>query len=278
MRNIKLPPRKYMTHGAAVIAGILATILLNYTGAPPAACGAVAPPPAHGMLYGADNTAYSALQAATGGITAERWYYKPGLPNGYRNQPGVTEVISIKPDLSRIGQAGYDAALVKWMRGLPSLTWLTVWHEANCPGNGVNPAVYKRATATMYKLVKSNRIPIRYGQIFGACSNARDWVVPGMDFYGLDGYQRRSADTAGSVFGPNLSAIRAIDGGNAPVAMTETNTLFNRYSWALATFRYWRDQGGMAWLWFASSFNGGTFPNLPPASLLQRLAREAPQV
>lgn len=270
--------RKYLPHLIAAVAMALAGTTFGLCQAQGSA-GATAPAMAsHGILFGIDNTSYAALQAATGGITAERWYYKPGLPNGYRSQPGVTEIVSIKPDLSRIGQADYDAALVSWMRGLPSRTWLTVWHEANCPGNGIDAAQYRRATATMYSLVHGNGIPVKYGQIFGACSYARGWVVPGMDFYGLDGYQRQSTDTAGSVFGPNLHAVRLVAGSNAPVAMTETNTLFNRSAWAKATFGYWKAQGALAWLWFASTFNGGTFPSLPPAGVLQRIAREAPQV
>ena len=88
-------------------------------------------------------------------------------------------------------------------------------------------------------------------------------MAPGLDFYGLDGYQPASSHTVASVFGVAADQIRARL-GNVPLAVTECNSavqpgraewFHDSWAWALANkcltyFTFWEPAGsGSAYEW-----------------------------
>ena len=109
---------------------------------------------------------------------------------------------------------------------------VTCWHEGEAAGNGYTTAQILSLHARCYPIFKAASPGCRYGQIVTCYTASRpsghyplgQWMAPGLDFYGLDGYQAASSHTVASVFGVAADQIRA-KLGNVPLAVTECNSV-----------------------------------------------------
>jgi len=235
-------------------------------------------------VCGADKgpgTMWSTISAALGGLAGYRAYNTPaqGIPvtwpgPGASPVPaGVTlPVISIKPDIPTVLSGSLDAALAAFAALVPTGAMVTCWHEGEAAHNDFTTAQVLALHARCYPIFKAASPGCRYGQIVTCYTATRasghyplgQWMAPGLDFYGLDGYQVARSHTAATVFG---AAAHQIQGalGTVRLAVTECNSALpasrpdwfkDTWSWARANdcltyFTYWESAGSAspyAWL------------------------------
>jgi hypothetical protein len=226
------------------------------------------------------NGSWSAISAATGGLAGYRGYNTPaqGVPATWPG-PGASPVpaaaslliISIKPDINSVLSGSLDLQLAAFAAFVPAGAMVTCWHEGEATNNGFSTSQILGLHAHCYPIFKAASPGCQYGQIV-TCYTATpasghyplgQWMAPGLDFYGLDGYQTAGSDTAASVFG---NAATQIENAIGPVqlAVTECNSTipadrpawFNStWSWAQGNgcgtyFTYWDAAGtGSSYAW-----------------------------
>jgi hypothetical protein len=227
-------------------------------------------------VCGADKgpgTMWSTISAALGGLAGYRAYNTPaqGIPvtwpgPGASPVPaGVTlPVISIKPDIPTVLSGSLDAALAAFAALVPTGAMVTCWHEGETTSDGFTTTQILALHAHCYPIFKAVSPGCLYGQIVASYTATPasghyplgQWMAPGLDFYGLDGYQSATSDTATSIFGTAASQIEGAL-GSVPLAIMECNSSIqasrpawfsNTWSWAqanncLAYFQYWDAAG-----------------------------------
>jgi len=227
---------------------------------------------------------WSTVSAATGGLAGYRGYNTPaqGIPatwpgTGASPLPAAASlfVVSIKPDVNDVLSGSLDAEFAAFASLVPAGAMVTCWHEGEATSNGYTTAQILGLHAHCYPIFKTAAPDCLYGQIV-TCYTATpasghyplgQWMAPGLDFYGLDGYQTSGSATAASIFG---TAATQIEGaiGSVPLAITECNSAiqadrpgwFNdTWSWAQANdcltyFSYWDAPGtaGSSYVWVPS--------------------------
>jgi hypothetical protein len=227
---------------------------------------------------------WSAVSAATGGLAAYRGYNTPGegVPSSWPGPsagpipPGASlPIISIKPNIADTLGGALDKQLAAFAEQVPAGAWVTCWHEGERANEGNTAADIKALHQHCHKIFKAQSPHCRYGQIVTCYTATRasghyplgQWMAPGLDFYGLDGYQAAKTDTADSVFG---AAARQITGalGQVPLAVIEVNSSLpnsrpawfsDTWAWAeantcLAYLTYWDPAGsGTPYAWLGSA-------------------------
>jgi len=224
---------------------------------------------------------WQAVSAATGGLAGFRGYDTPaqGLPASWPGPgaspvPGAAslQVISIRPNIDDVLSGSLDHELRAFAGRIPAGDMVTCWHEGEATHHNFTTAQILGLHAHCYPIFKAASPHCRYGQIV-TCHTATpasghyplgQWMAPGLDFYGLDGYQATRSHTAATVFG---AAAHQIQGalGTVRLAVTECNSAIlasrtqwfkDTWSWArkndcLTYFTYWESEGSAssyAWL------------------------------
>jgi hypothetical protein len=282
-----MPTRRQILHGMGVLA--IGGLAVNKPLMQPlyphsrAAAGPIrrvtAGRPGCGVNKGSGGT-WQAVSAATGGLVGYRGYDTPaqGTPAAWPG-PGASplpeaaslQVISIKPNINEVLSGALDDQLRAFARSVPAGAMVTCWHEGEAAGNGYTTAQILSLHARCYPIFKAASPGCRYGQIVTCYTASRpsghyplgQWMAPGLDFYGLDGYQPASSHTVASVFGVAADQIRARL-GNVPLAVTECNSavqpgraewFHDSWAWAQANkcltyFTFWDPAGsGSAYEW-----------------------------
>lgn len=212
---------------------------------------------------GTNHGSWGAVAAAASPLAAFRAYNPPstGVPAtwpGKDAQPvpsGVAlPVISFWPpdvsgvqDIAGMIAGHYDTQLSAYAKLIPAGALVSCALEGEA---GVNPwtaAQIRALHAHVYPLVKAGSPHCLYGQIVTCYTASKgsahyplgQWIAPGMDFYGLDGYQGSGGASAASVFGAAASAITAVQPG-AVLAVTETNSPVqaDRPAWFAAAWQW----------------------------------------
>ncbi|MGO9298158.1 MAG: hypothetical protein ACLP52_30490 [Streptosporangiaceae bacterium] len=232
--------------------------------------------PAGRPIFGVNDTSWPEISAAAGGVTGWRAYAPPsaGVP---RRWPGThsgpvpagvqTPVVSIKPDVSQVISGALDARLAAYFSLVPPGAWVTCWHEGEKPGLHFSREQIQRLHARVYSVFRAHapRTAL-YGQIFSTYAATRPsspqalgpWVAPGLDFYGLDGYQYEPGETVEQVLAEPAAQITAVVPG-ARLAITETNTSFGQQArWFAEAFGLATRQGWLAMFPFFGS--GRNYP------------------
>jgi len=280
-----MPTRRQVLYGMGVLAitanRSLITPLYPHSGKPAhLITRAAAGRPGCGVNKGARAT-WQAVSAATGGLVGYRGYDTPpqGTPAWWPG-PGASpipaaaslQVISIKPDIGEVLSGALDDKLRAFAGRVPAGAMVTCWHEGETAGNNFTTAQILGLHAHCYPIFKAASPDCRYGQIVTCYTASRasghyplgQWIAPGLDFYGLDGYQPAQSHTVASVFGVAADQIRA-EVGKVRLAVTECNSavqsgrpewFHDTWSWARANncltyFTFWEPAGAgspNAWL------------------------------
>ncbi|MEP7024801.1 MAG: hypothetical protein ABJB47_13585 [Actinomycetota bacterium] len=219
---------------------------------------------------------WSAVSAATGGLAAYRGYNTPGegIPSSWPGPsagplpPGAAlPVISIKPNIRDLLGGVLDKKLAAFAAQVPAGTMVTCWHEAERANEGNTTAQILGLHARCHKIFKAQSPHCLYGQMVTCYTATRasghyplgQWMAPGMDFYGLDGYQITKSDTVDSIFG---AAARQITGalGNVPLAVIECNSALpnNRPGWFNDTWAWAQEHGCLTYLTYWDPAGSGT--------------------
>ena len=266
---------------AKVFSLAAAGVLAAWVGAGAAA---TAPAPAlHRELFGM-NAHYYRGQA---GLTGLRFYVR-GIPATFPGAkeplpPGITPVVSAKVDPVLFAAGAYDRAVMRWLSQAPAGSLVTIDHEANLPKRDVNRLAYLAATRRLAALAEP--YPVQVGQIFATYpvwrlgQDLAAWMVPGLDFYGLDGYQGHAWQTPYGVFGRAYAQVRAVS-PDSDVGIAETNSRVNAAAWAAQVYPWAASRPYLDFfLWFTcpahvSFCRFGALP-MPPATVMAAEARLA---
>jgi hypothetical protein len=180
------------------------------------------------------------------GITSLR-YYARGVPEDFPGQgtmtvpEGITPIVSLNVDPGTFAKLPCNGALGHYLLQAPSGTLVTVDHEANLPGRHIDRLAYLQAVRHLAYCAQG--FPVLAGQIFSTYpvdhlgQNLGPWVVPGLGFYGLDGYQRHASDTAAGVFGRSLAEVAAA-APTGVLGITETGSFVDADAWGAGVYRW----------------------------------------
>lgn len=216
------------------------------------------------MLNGCNATVFHQMQENCPKINAWREYFTADAGNGTgvptawpQSEPSAaTGIVSFRPG-DQILTGAYDTALESFLSGAPAGSWLVDWHEKNLPSAGFWGTAAQAVAVDVYlsEFIRVHGYPITFGQIFStyqpgdASKFAGPWVCPGLDFYGMDGYQAGTNRTPTQVFGQLVNDITDVY-SNADLAITETNTQAGTPDWYLECFGYAVNHQMLAWLTF----------------------------
>jgi hypothetical protein len=246
------------------------------------------------MLFGTNQNHYPEMAAKVHGMTIQR-SYKP-LAAGWPVMPaGQVAHWSIRPDHDELLAGGLDAQLTEAIAQAPPGSLLTGWHEAEhagWPGTvaaqqarvhaihaGTVAAQQARVHAIhahLHALVHATRPgEVLYGPVttMGA---GRGWVLPGMDFYGVDVYDlhgRTDPATALDIWSAKMPD------GHRVVAETNSQVQGHRPRWFQAVYEWLAASHGIAMETFWNPDGPLSGPwvddDWPTISALRRVAESA---
>ena len=185
---------------------------------------------------------------------------------------GVTvPTVNFLPDIPSTLAGTNDAAIAHWLSGAPNGSRIMAYHECNLASNGLDPADVQDLDNYLIAKVHAANATLKYGRGLATSpvNNGHDptpYITPGMDFYGMDGYQASNASkTPSSVFNTTLNAILAVQ-PNAAVHIIETGTALDVGAWfsAIESYALEKQLAGVQ-SYFGSSGSGQTqpFPGTP---------------
>jgi len=198
------------------------------------------------MLFGVNQNHYPEMAAKVDGITVQRSYKAMHL--GWPVMPdGQVAHWSIRPDHDQLLAGQLDAGLISLLEEAPPGSLLTGWHEAEhakLPGTVAQQQAHIHQVHThLHALVQQVRPgEVLYGPVTLQGSR-RGWVIPGMDFYGVDVYDLHG----------NTHPKAALDAWSAsmpdgPRVVAETNSQVpaNRPQWFKAVYEWLAANHGIA--------------------------------
>jgi hypothetical protein len=240
------------------------------------------------LEIGANAGWYAAVHADVPALTCRRVYYPEHNFIPGRWPPGTlasTAVVSIRPVPADLLAGRLDAPIRAFLRSAPPGSDLTAWHEAgNLPGYPayITAPAMRAVHAHLHRLCRGTNV--RYGPIL--CmppSSMRPWLIPGLDWYGLDIYdwpefhfRHGPLDIGGKLY-PRLAQWRAViqqvTGTHSPVlSICETNSGYasHRPKWFTAVARWLSVNGGRRMLTYWSDAPGAVGPWLPGDTAVSR--------
>lgn len=246
----------------AAAAGAIATIPVGaVAGSASAAAPRIRHPRATTPVCGTNREApWATVSSATGGLAGYRGYNTAatGIPTSWPG-PGSAPIpagatlsaISIKPDIDAVLSGSLDDALTAFARLVPAGAMITCWAEGERANEEHTASQIVGLHEHVYPIFKAASPNCLYGQTVTTYSatNGRltSFVVPGLDYYGLDCYPVSDTDTPAANLGAAVSQIEAA-GASGPWAIMELNSQpGNRADWF-----------NSAWAW-AKSVNALTF-------------------
>jgi hypothetical protein len=200
--------------------------------------------------FGTNNSTYAAQVAAgVTGLSSAIDYNGPtgsGMVNGIpASWPGpgitfpggITQIVNVQPDIATTLAGLNDARWNAYVAGAPNGSIIMPYHEANLPKLGLNPSQVQALDNRLIGLTHAVNPTLIYARGLATSPQVESgndptpFITPGMDFYGMDGYQAdKSNRTAETQFGPMLAAIQAVQ-ANAKIGIIETGTALTLSTW-----------------------------------------------
>jgi len=186
-------------------------------------------------VFGVNSAQFALVEAVTGMMAAERWYFGPAssFPASWpASADGVSmPVVSVKPDIPSLLSGSLDDKLNAWAALITPGAIVTAWHEGES-NDGWTPDQVKACHAYVAPRVKAVQPDCTYAQIV-TCYSAKtiasqypltQWISgsAAVDAILMDGYGRADADGFASIFQPAVDQIRAAS-TTAQLGITETN-------------------------------------------------------
>lgn len=195
------------------------------------------------MFFGANENHYPEMAAKVSGATMIRSF--KGLSDTWPVMPGnLPCLLSIRRDPAQLLAGGHDKQITSMVTSAPPHSHLTAWHEANHAG--LDAATTRKIHTHMSRLVTDLGSPVRYGAVLTQGASG-DWVIPGLDFYGVDLYDiHRTTD-------PGLALERffgRMPAGDRIVAETNSSAVYHRPAWFREIYDWLFRRGGTAMLTF----------------------------
>jgi hypothetical protein len=187
---------------------------------------------------------------------------------------------SIRPDRDALLAGELDAGLVSLLGEAPPGSLLTGWHEAehaDLPGTVAQQQAWVHGIHTyLHHLVHDTRSDVLYGPVT-TMGSGRGWVVPGMDFYGVDLYDLHGTTDPKAAL--SAWSAKMPDTGYRVVAETNSSVKGHRPSWFKAVYEWLAGNHGIALetFWLPSGPLSGPWvdDDWPTISALRRVAESA---
>jgi hypothetical protein len=237
--------------------------------------------PGASLVLGANAGYFDAIHAAVPRATCRRVYfpeYNYIPPQWPARDDASTALTSIRPIPADLLSGRLDGPIRSFLRSAPPGSQLTTWHEAgNLAGypSYITAPAMRRVHRHMHRLCSGTNV--RYGPIL--CmrpASMPPWLVPGMDWYGLDIYDwpefhaPHGALEIRDLVYPRLDQWRAVvqqvSRRRAPVlSICETNSVHpsHRAKWFTALAGWLAANNGHTLLTYWSSSPGAVGPWLP---------------
>lgn len=246
------------------------------------------------LIIGANEGWYTQVHAAVPAASCRRVYVPDhnDIPGQWPStRQARTTLVSIRPVPDDLLAGRLDTRIKAFLRSAPPGSDLTAWHEAgNLPGYPayITAPAMRAVHAHMHRLCRHTNV--RYGPIL--CMHPRNmppWMIPGLDWYGLDIYdwpEFRHADGSLNINGalyPRLAQWRAMiqrfTKTPAPVLnICETNSsrVAYRPQWFTAVASWMSHNGGQRMLTYWSKAHGDAGVWLPDdTAVIKSLAHAA---
>jgi hypothetical protein len=197
------------------------------------------------MWFGCNQNHYEDVAPDVPGMTMVR-SFKP-LADAWPEMPdGLHSLWSIRPDPQELLAGQHDQTIINALQSASARpgNLLTTWHEpeqASLP-----PTTVRQVHAHMLELVHDNTTSVRYGAVLTQGGRAR-WVIPGLDFYGIDIYDLHE------ITDPSTTLDRfdsRMPHGKRLVAETNSSKVAHRPAWFREIYGWLAARGGIAMLTF----------------------------
>lgn len=187
----------------------------------------------------------------------------PGTGAGLPFNSGISVPVLDTATVPALVNAGLlDTALTSLISSMPNGSWLMPHHEVNLNADlrrfGYSSDDVNRMDRHILQLKNSLNPTIQYGRgfsaydVFAQGQNITAYATPGMDFYGVDGYQKFNANlTTDTVFGVVMGQILDSE-PNARIEIIETNTQYDVPTWFNDVWSYVQNHdyiGGFQSFW-----------------------------
>lgn len=217
------------------------------------------------VVVGANHGGYADVAGAVSPLPLMAYRgYKSGIPAAWSGEPlGVTcptVNLAIK-DVAGTASGKYDAELAAYFRQVPNGALVTIDGEYEAQRYPYTPVQVISAIHNARAIFKANApAGAKFGQNVGSyTANPKSkhyplsqWIVSGLDFYALDGYQDNQATTPAGVFGPDVEQVRSVE-PNAVFAIFETNSAFPgqvRADWFKAAYAWAKETNCLTFISF----------------------------
>jgi hypothetical protein len=198
------------------------------------------------MLFGVNQNHYAEMATKVHGITVQR-SYKP-MALGWPVMPaGQVAHWSIRPGHDQLLAGDLDEGLTSLLVEAPPGSLLTGWHEVEHAGWAGTVAQQQAQIHQIHSHLHALVHQVRPGEVlYGPVTlmgSGRAWVIPGMDFYGVDLYDLHGTTDPKAA----LDAWSAkMPDGHRVVAETNSQVPAHRPRWFKAVYEWLAANNGIA--------------------------------
>jgi len=246
------------------------------------------------VAFGTNLAEYATVSPALPGITFTKAFSEPatgtnGVPpkwpgDSASKPPAGTRTLSCfcpdpamllageldTPVKTYFGLAGPDDVATAYQEGNGS--WSPVWATA-----GFTVADWRAMHVRLAGLAADASPGLRYGQVLATSpvrggQDITPYVVPGMGWYSMDGYDLSGTSTPEAVFGETWAGILTVEPA-ARCAITETNSADTTGEWFTGCWEWLTANGGVLFssFWETATSGGQHYPWPPSDAVLATL-------
>jgi hypothetical protein len=212
------------------------------------------------IVFGSDRSGYEGFHQAAPLAVGLRWYFngENEWPKGLawpKPYPGTHMTLSLRPNPNELFAGKLDDKLKAIIHSAPANSELTFWHE-NTTGNPLKYPHYVNNAHAALRMQKYGQklchgTKVLFGVItVGPVVYQKDWIAPGLDWYGDDLYEFQKLRNANGTFSKkkvvarlnqNLTAWRKVTGKRSPaIRICEANSPYDAHRAAFfATIAHW---------------------------------------
>ena len=199
----------------------------------------------HLPMPGNNIDTYKTVDAATGFGQGCRFYFPPeddvpgaGWPAKMLPPIALFSIVSIRPPVSAVIAGQRDDALEAFARTVPDDQAVTLWAEGDGARFGYEPHELLAMHAHASRIMRDANPALRYVQVvesYNAMPYSPNypltgWIAHHMDLICIDLYPDHASETPAVILANCEEQIRAA-GVTAALAITETNSRFDRAAW-----------------------------------------------
>ena len=245
------------------------------------------------IAFGVNLAEYATVSPDLPGITFTKAFSEPttgtnGVPSKWpgdsatKPPAGTTTLSCFCPDPAMAIAGELDASYTAYVKLAPAGSVITAWQEGNGSwsgvwANGFTVANWRAMHTRLAGLTAAANPAVRYGQVVATSpvrggQDITPYVVPGMSWYSMDGYDLQGTSTPEAVFGETWAGILSVE-PSARCAITETNSTDATGGWFTDCWEWLTGNNGVLFstFWETATSGGQHYPFPPSAAALAAL-------